>query len=335
MECAICKKPATMACSDCKDSPALQGDRPIVYYCNSACQEANLPQHKTTCSRLQDRIALYRVSDLAQKLFFIHRELTWGQFDVQRVEESDISWPKDYRVFPSNLFKTEEDRTAALTLMGCIDAWQWMNEFVAGMLKEVVTNCEHIIFKTKNDKRRTRCYEPSVPQTDIDSDTGGITHEVLKLTLRSGEVFAVDLACAQYGYSEPVIGWEGYKALRILFGKSMGGRAISKIYGMLQVDDYSIEKMIFFVNKMGENRPSLSSAMSILEAMNFSMLEWQMDEELSIEALLRMPEKQFQRKKDDLVNYLDWKLDNPQKKYFTVNGRRLKKERPRKWIHGK
>jgi hypothetical protein len=32
---------------------------------------------------------------------------------------------------------------------------------------------------------------------------------------------------------------------------------------------------------------------------------------------------------------LDWKLDNPEKKYFTVSGRRLKKQWLQRWIHRK
>jgi hypothetical protein len=33
-------------------------------------------------------MTLYRVADIAQKLFLLHRELIWGQFDVQKVEKS-------------------------------------------------------------------------------------------------------------------------------------------------------------------------------------------------------------------------------------------------------
>ena len=46
-----------------------------------------------------------------------------------------MGWPKDYKLFPSNMFSTQADRNAALTLLGCIDAWLFMKEFVAGMLK--------------------------------------------------------------------------------------------------------------------------------------------------------------------------------------------------------
>ena len=148
----------------------------------------------------------------------------------------------------------------------------------------------------------------------------------------------MDLACPQYGYSEPVTRWAEYQTQRILFQSPKSGQPVSPSRGLVKVEDYSLSKMVYLVNKMGEPRPTGSLALACmddLEGMNVSMLEWQMDEKLSVKALLKLPESEFQRKKTDLIDYLDWKLDNPEKKYFTVNGRRLKRECPRKWVHGK
>jgi len=154
--------------------------------------------------------------------------------------------------------------------------------------------------------------------------------------MRSGEEFVVDLACAQYGYAEPVMRWKEYKELRILFEYPGSGLPLRKSFGTLQVDDYSIDRMVFFWNKMGEKKPDgFCQAMYLLEEVNAWMLEWQGKENLSIRALLKLPEPQFQRKKNDLVDYLDWKLDKPEKKYFTVSGRRLKEQWPQRWIHRK
>jgi hypothetical protein len=248
------------------------------------------------------------------------------------------------------MFTNSEDREASLSLMGCREALLWMNEFVAGLLGgkppgdqfsteslpslDLVTRSEHIIFKTKNDKRRIRCYSLSTSQADIDQDNGGITHEMWKLTLRSGEEFAVDISCAQYGYSEPVMEWNEYANLRIFSRRFGSGAPTRNALNILDVDEYSLEKVFFFLNKMGQGKDrKRAQAMDTLEAMNIIMLEWQTDEKMSIRALLKLPEKGFQRRKADMVNYLDWKLDNPKKIYFTVNGRKLKQERPEKWIH--
>jgi hypothetical protein len=145
----------------------------------------------------------------------------------------------------------------------------------------------------------------------------------------------VDLACAQYGYAEPVMRWKEYKELRVLFEYPGSGLSAPKALGRLDVDDYSLERMFFFYDKMRKSKKVLGSqAMDYLEAINIAMLEWQADENLSIRALLKLLGPQFQRKKDDMANYLDWKLDNPEKKYFTISGRRLKQQRPQSWIFG-
>jgi hypothetical protein len=52
---------------------------------------------------------------------------------------------------------------------------------------------------------------------EVDLNTRGITHGILKLILRSGEGFAVDLACAQYGYLETSMEWKEYAELCILY----------------------------------------------------------------------------------------------------------------------
>ena len=87
MKCATCKKPATLACSGCKGATVLEGDAPPVHYCNEGCQKANWTQHKATCRRLQDRIVLYSVVEMAQRLFYVNRELTWIYLDIEKVEK--------------------------------------------------------------------------------------------------------------------------------------------------------------------------------------------------------------------------------------------------------
>lgn len=130
--------------------------------------------------------------------------------------------------------------------------------------------------------------------------------------------------------------WKEYKELRVLFEYPGSGLSAPKALGRLDVDDYSLESMFFFLDKMRKGRKVVGSqAMEYLEAINIAMLEWQADENLGIKALLKLPEPQFQRKKDDLVDYLDWRFDNPEKECFTVSSRRLKEQRPQNWIFGR
>lgn len=93
MECNNCHKPAKQACSSCKEHQTTQN---IVHYCGSACQKADWTKHKVDCRRLRklgaarksERIFLERVMTTAQMLFYIHRELTWGQLDIQAIEKN-------------------------------------------------------------------------------------------------------------------------------------------------------------------------------------------------------------------------------------------------------
>ena len=64
----------------------------------------------------------------------------------------------------------------------------------------------------------------------------------------------LDLACAKYGYAEPVMRWKEYKELRILFEYPGSGLPLRKSFEILQVGDYSIDRM-FFLNKMEEKKP--------------------------------------------------------------------------------
>ncbi len=40
----------------------------------------------------------------------------------------------DYKVFTSHLLPKKADKEAALSFLGCLDAVQWMVEFIEGML---------------------------------------------------------------------------------------------------------------------------------------------------------------------------------------------------------
>jgi hypothetical protein len=167
MTCAHCKKAATQVCGGCKDAPVIEGDVEKPHYCGTSCQRTNWVTHKKLCQRLQDRKTLYRVASTAQMIFYLYRELTWGQFDIKRVvlvgdilrllgsvgskilnitkfatlANANVSqvnraatWPRDYKTFPAHLVQTKEDKEAMLSNQACKDAAEIMMEFVGSML---------------------------------------------------------------------------------------------------------------------------------------------------------------------------------------------------------
>ncbi|TVY91988.1 hypothetical protein LAWI1_G002664 [Lachnellula willkommii] len=333
-----------MECSRCKLSPILEGDAPIVHYCNRDCQRADWSQHKTLCRNLQDRTTLYRVATVAQKLYYICRELTWAQYDIQSVERAenklilhgrvseDATWPADYKVFPSHLFPAEadrRDREATLSYRTCRDSASWMVEFVEGMLKGIVVQASDIEVRTKNNKRLTRMPLPGVWYMGDE-----VRHNVLKLQLRSGELFAVDLSGAQFGHHDPVTSWNEYEKTRVR--EVLDVDAAPSPDKILQVDDYSFQKMAFFVRKVTQPHEARRIHLDVLESMNLHFLEWQADEHLSLASLWSLGEKEFQKKHLDLVDYIEWKFHSViQHTWYTEHGRQLAQEIKGPWVFGK
>jgi len=54
---------------------------------------------------------------------------------LQTNDNTETTWPADYRVFPSQLVSSKEDKNAILVFVACIEGYMWTVEFVEGMLK--------------------------------------------------------------------------------------------------------------------------------------------------------------------------------------------------------
>jgi hypothetical protein len=198
----------------------------------------------------------------------------------------------------------------------------------------VVKDKSQIVFKTRNDKRRTRIYSAFNLATALEDDAPrGVTHEVLKVTLRSGEKFAVDVSGAQYGYHDPVTRYQEFQQQRVFhIHKDMKA---PNTHRMIQVKDYDTRTRLRFRKKICMIKKPRILTMDLLEVMNINLLDWQFYEHLSLESLWKMPEENFQRKQEELVDYMHWKLYRPEKKYFTVKGKQLAKELKEHWVIGK
>lgn len=164
---------------------------------------------------------------------------------------------------------------------------------------------------------------------------GNILHEILKVTLRSGEAFALGISGAQYGYHDPMTPWCEYNENRI--DAVLDLRLSGDSSNLIDVDDYTLTKMLSLFKKIaGKHAPGRSLSGDAIAAINLHLLEWQADERLSLKDMWKLPEAKFQAKMADVVNFIDWKSHCvPGKAYFTVNGRRLRRENPVRWIHGK
>lgn len=162
-----------------------------------------------------------------------------------------------------------------------------------------------------------------------------VRHDVLKLRLRSKELFAVDLSGAQFGYHDPVTSWKEYEKIRVR--KVLDVDAAPSAYNILQVDDYSTEWILICVAMAKVPKdPGRRVYENILEAMNHHFLMWQANEHLSLKALWTLGEEDFQKKHLDLVDYIEWKFHSlVQHPWYTERGRQLAQKIKGPWVFEK
>jgi hypothetical protein len=177
-------------------------------------------------------------------------------------------------------------------------------------------------------------------------------HKVQRVVLRSGEVWAVDIGGAQFGYPGVIMPWDEYEKRRILAILNLKAAHTPECY--FNTDDYSAEAIDKLDKKMKRQiHVSWVAVNTKFERTNLYIMELQTGEGLSFKDMWKLPEGEFLKKRDDLVNFLEWKFavipiatyvnfpaafEKGEHVPSTVNGKRLKKQiggRWREWVHNK
>lgn len=108
-----------------------------------------------------------------------------------------------------------------------------------------------------------------------------IRHHILKVTLRSKEIYVIDIAGAQFGYPGPVIPWERYEERRVL--SIIDITCSPRSAGLIYTDDYSLETMLRDLQKANSPKPGDRPILQhFIEVISGLMLHWQADEKLSL-----------------------------------------------------
>jgi hypothetical protein len=167
-------------------------------------------------------------------------------------------------------------------------------------------------------------------------DNRGRCHEMIKLTLRSGETFVADLSGAQYGYHDPLTTWQEYESFRIL--EILTEHPAPPAHHALDAEDNSPTKIELLMRKCGKSVGAKSLlAVRMLESMNIYMLEWLLVENRKLKTMWKMPESEFQTILRDLVDFLEWRWHEARRHgpHYTHNGRRMVEELQGEWLHCK
>ena len=162
----------------------------------------------------------------------------------------------------------------------------------AGLYIEI----EEFSHKVKGEKLVMRWLYPKAGgPPEIDSAV--YRHSVLRVTMKDGQTYALDLAGAQYGWQETVMTWERYSAARVR-------KKISAVpFGETRVS-FGIEATSTGGNFEWMHRVSQAFSKTVEEA----LVSWQ-TANISLVDLLRLPASpEFQEKQSSLLETVDESL---------------------------
>lgn len=123
---------------------------------------------------------------------------------------------------------------------------QLKKEYVNSWSIGVVISKEKVLHFPKTSPLQIHQFDVELYDDDIETCLNigthkpeNLVHEVLKVTLRSGDTVAIDLSCAQYGLLNPVSKWSTYQDSRIKCTYMAPQEYYLFKPSILQVDDYS------------------------------------------------------------------------------------------------
>lgn len=146
-KCALCGKPAYLACRKCENAPIIiEGQaEPSTWYCSFPCQSIDKLAHEEHCERLQARKLLYRAGRILGIFFFKYNETRFS-FPVVSIHRG----PESLHVGFSHRSMVEgrsclemldrryiglKERYSILHAFTCHKAAAWMHDMVNLLLK--------------------------------------------------------------------------------------------------------------------------------------------------------------------------------------------------------
>ena len=227
--CSHCGKAAKMVCKGCRGLPDGSEGQMEVHYCAIECQKKDWASHKASCSAARDRKAIYRAAKVAKAVSHVFLRVKYNMI-IQEVKKFDHTWilcpPSEYKggkcalqPFPTALFPDKEDADAVLEFQACNgildhlhgfleqlltgqwhlfmldEIWRWANQAL-GICSEV----DEVVHFKKNARRRLlQAYNTGTPSNQLGIDATDHVHSVIRVTLKNGDKYVLDLAGAQYG----------------------------------------------------------------------------------------------------------------------------------------
>ncbi|KAL8635448.1 MAG: hypothetical protein Q9228_007059 [Teloschistes exilis] len=305
--CDHCGQPAALCCSGCVESPTLGGiSPPRTFYCSPKCQRAAWDIHKKICSTLSARKRVYRAGNMIQKIFYAYRERAFEKMFTKIEVEGDTMYMYEgeygedqYLVpFPHDLFSSEEDKWAAFTFHACSDAVAFMCHLLKMFLKGLYVVIDEVEMMKLLKTPRETCV---VDQNRIIHDRNEYRHEVFRVVLKTGEMYALDFSGAQYGYHDPVLPWDTYVQSR-LGGDPRRIKAFHSFGNMYALNEKIAQTPGLFGTTMKVNLALSKATTSACE--HFAGAK----KKRSLGDCLKLPQATFLSERDELIDHITKEL---------------------------
>ena len=152
--------------------------------------------------------------------------------------------------------------------------------------------------KIEPRKRPLKMIRPS--PFGLDDEYG---HEIMKVTLKSGEVYAIDITGAQHGYYDAVYLWDQYVQTRVqTAGEAMSFGSLKAVY--LGPEWCGLPRYQGRINRLDK---------AFAEAFDHAVGEWQR-KGVKVAEMLRMGEEAFVRTREELMGYVAGVLQDLKKR---------------------
>lgn len=323
-KCSVCSKDANLICKACKGTPDGVGGLVAIYYCGAKCQRDGWSAHKSSCRAAKDRRALYRAGDIALQLYQILHRNTW-KWPIEKIQRNDNKWHVYNGIytgksvvlpFPSAMFPNAKDQEAILSHSGCNAAIAHVHNPIRDLLKGkgrfmfhirgrgyvhlaeqitvIYSEIDEVTVRIKNPSLRIISRDgPMLDEREMVFDFRKPLHNVLRVTLSNGEVYALDMTGPQFGWhGSSILPWSAFVKDRVdnikeirNFGETARIiREEAQVTGVARINIHHINEQIEL-------------------HLNHHLKQWQKDN-VSLKAMLRWSEEDFKPKQDLLLRFM-------------------------------
>lgn len=321
--CSHCGKAARMICVGCRGLPDGSQGQMEVHYCGTECQKKDWASHKPLCNAARARKVIHRAANLAKAVSQLFLRIKYKMI-IEEVKKYGNVWiicpPSQYKggkcvlhPFPSALFSNKEDADAVLEFQACNAVLDHLHAFLKQLLigkyslflmdetlriaNDIIGICseiDEILYFTQNTRLRLmQAYNTDPTSNTRNFDATDYPHSIIRLTLKNGDRFVLDLTGAQYGWQEILTPYDQYRQSKI--------RQIKEVLPFGGARRFCKER----AEKSGGTAKWHHQAdIGFETALNVQLNRWQ-QQNMSLTTLLKLPNDLFVRQQAGLLDMLE------------------------------